>query len=139
MSADTTVVIAACRFVGSELEYTAKVVQAVENLTYYGDVRDSICAWEVFDAGPWFRGSGGLRRAKQFASLLAEETRENAILEYENRPIIEIAEDKTYPLSRHGRRKVVETQPKPRGIDWMDDHSPRRRGQPVPHASTFRS
>ena len=104
MSADTTVVIAARRFDG-ELAYTAKVFQAIENLWFYGDARDSKLALEIFSSGPWFRGPGGLRRAKQFASILAEETRENAILEYESRPIIEIAEDRVYQLSRHGKRK----------------------------------
>jgi hypothetical protein len=125
MSADTTVVIAAYRFPGnSELSYTAKVVQAVENLWDYADAECVEHAKMLFIGHrPWFAGSGGLRRAKQFAALLAEETRENGILEYENRPIVEIGEDRVYILSRHGRRKVNETQSrKPSGSDWMDDY-----------------
>lgn len=139
MSADTTVVIAAYRFPGGNgLSYTAQVVQAVENLMYYGDKRDVEYAKDTFGVNDprfatWFMGTGGLRRAKQFASLLAEETRENGILEYENRPIIEIAEDKTYTLSKHGRRKDV--QWKPQGSAWMDDHP--RRGMPIPHAAEY--
>lgn len=107
MSADTTVVIAACRRFpdSSELSYTAEVVQAAENLF------DPECAVKmatsIFLSRPrvWFTGNGGLSRAKQFANLLAEETRANGVLEYEDRPIIEIAEDGVHELSRKGKRK----------------------------------
>ncbi len=107
MSADTTVVIAACRRFpeDSELSYTAEVCQAVENLF------DGECALEtakaIFIKRPhvWFTGVGGLSRAKQFANLLAQELRENGILEYEDRPIIEIGADRVYILSRKGKRK----------------------------------
>ena len=107
MSADTTVVIAACRRFteSSELSYTAAVVQAVENLF---DAEHALeTAKSIFLARPhvWFTGTGGLSRAKQFANLLAEETRANGILEYEDRPVIEIAEDGVFELSRKGLRK----------------------------------
>ena len=105
MSADTTVVIAAyIRPWYSELAYTAEVVQAVENL--FDDESALETAKTIFLMRPrvWFTGTGGLSRAKQFANLLAEETRENGILEYENRLIIEIAEDGVYRLSRRGKR-----------------------------------
>lgn len=107
MSADTTVVIAACcRFPdSSELSYTAAVVQAAESLfdEEYGLTK----AKANFINTPcvWFSGPGGFSRAKQFANILAGETRENGILEYEDRPIIEIAEDGVHELSRKGKRK----------------------------------
>lgn len=125
MSADTTVVIAACRRFpdSSELSYTAEVVQAVENLldTMYG-VKT---AKAIFLTRPrvWFTGPGGLSRAKQFANLLAEETRANGILEYEDRPIIEITEDGVYELSRKGKRKsppVYASAPEHGWIESMD-------------------
>ncbi len=111
MSADTTVVIAAYRHPGdSELSYTAAVVQAADNITYTGD-KEGVLEWarvhflDRHNPCQWFTGKGGLSRAKQFANLLAQEWRENFILEYEDRPIIEIAPDRIYLLSRKGRRK----------------------------------
>jgi hypothetical protein len=107
MSADTTVVIAACRRFpdSSELSYTAEVVQAVENL--FDEEFALETATAIFLSRPhvWFTGAGALSRAKQFANLLAEETRANGILEYEDRPIIEIGPDRVYTLSRKGKRK----------------------------------
>ncbi len=107
MSADTTVVIAACRRFpdSSELSYTAEVVQAVENL--FDDEFALEAAKAIFLSRPriWFTGPGGFSRAKQFANLLAEETRANGILEYEERRVIEIGEDGVYELSRKGKRK----------------------------------
>ena len=107
MSADTTVVIAACIRPGySELAYTAEVVQAVENL--FDEEFALETATAIFLSRPhvWFTGVGGLSRAKQFANLLAEETHANGILEYEGRPIIEIGADRVYILSRKGKRKL---------------------------------
>lgn len=108
MSADTTVVIAACRrFPESrELSYTAEVVQAVENLFDSEYALEAAKAIFLVRPRVWFTGTGGLSRAKQFANLLAEETRANGILEYEDRPIIEITEDGVYELSRKGKRKT---------------------------------
>ncbi len=107
MSADTTVVIAAYRFsADSELSYTAAVVQAADNI----HDPESRCAWEWAKANfldrnhPWFHGRGAFSRAKQFANILAQEQRENGVLEYEGRPIIEIDEDRIYLLSRRGNR-----------------------------------
>ena len=106
MSADTTVVIAAYEYSHGERRYTATVVQAAEDL---------LCENQVFAlekaryyflevSRPWFKGKGGLSRAKQFATLLAEEERENGILEYEHRPLIEITSERVYALSRKGKR-----------------------------------
>ena len=108
MSADTTVVIAACRRLpdSSELMYTAEVVQAVENLF---DAEFALeTAKTIFLSRPrvWFTGPGGFSRAKQFANLLAEDTRANGILEYEERLVIEIATDGVFELSRKGKRKA---------------------------------
>ena len=108
MSADdTTIVIAAYRLPSdSELSYTAAVVQAVENLF------DGECALKKAKAifvdvhREWCHGKGSLGRAKAFAHLLAQDMRENGILEHENQPIIEIAEDGVYELSDKGRRKT---------------------------------
>lgn len=105
MSVDTTVVIAACRRFGvnSELEYTAAVIQAAENLFHEEPQvalqKARMCFLE--QVCPWFSTLG---RAKQFAHLLAQEEREQGTLEYEDRPIIEIGEDGVYTLSRRGRR-----------------------------------
>ena len=109
MSADTTVVIAAClRFPeDSELSYTAEVCQAVEN--FYDEECALTVARYIFLSNTrriWFAGIGGLSRAKQFANLLAQELRENRILEHEDRPIIEIGADRVYILSRKGKRKL---------------------------------
>lgn len=107
MSADTTVVIAAYRFVGaSELAYTATVVQAAYNIH---DPENEFCVkWAkanfIEKSHPWFTGVAGLSRAKQFANLIAAEAREKGILEYEDRPIIEIGRDRLYLLSRKGNR-----------------------------------
>ena len=120
MSADTTVVIAAYRFPHcSELAYTAAVVQAVENLT--SPIRQDWAmesAKAIFLDQPrqWFHGKGGLGRAKQFANLLVQETRENGILEYEDRPMIEIGVKEVHLLSRKGNRK----EPTPQS-NWMAD------------------
>ena len=102
MSADTTVVIAAYRR-GSELEYTAAVIQAAEDL-FHEDPQVALgkarmCFLER--VCPWFSTLG---RAKQFAHLLTDDLRETGILEYEHRPIVEIGEDRVYTLSRKGRR-----------------------------------
>lgn len=106
MSADTTVVIAAYTHPGrSELAYTAAVVQAVENLFEDEFALEAAKAIFLKRSRVWFTGTGGLSRAKQFANLLAEETRANSVLEYENRPIIEITENRVYELSRKGKRK----------------------------------
>ncbi len=120
MSADTTVVIAAYRHPGhSELAYTAEVVQAVENLT--APLRQDWAletAKAIFLNQPrqWFHGKGALGRAKQFANLLAQETRVNGILEYEDRPMIEIGVDGVYLLSRKGNRKETSHDD-----NWMAD------------------
>ncbi len=108
MSADTTVVIAACLRSPEdrELSYTAEVCQAVEN--FYDEEYALRVARSIFLSNPhrvWFAGVGGLSRAKQLANLLAQELRENGILEYEDRPIIEIGADRVYILSRKGKRK----------------------------------
>ncbi len=105
MSADTRVVIAAYNFGCGELAYTAAVVRNSEDFL---DPRCGVeCALERFVQTPraWFHGVGGLSRAKQFATLLAEGTRENGVLEYEDRWIIEIGQDRVYLLSRKGNRK----------------------------------
>ena len=106
MSADTTIVIAArtaepC----GELEYTAAVVQAAEDLF---DSRDVVFAFQkakaVFLMRPrtWFSSLG---RAKQFANLLRDEERERCGgPEYKGKPIIEIGHDRLYRLSRKGNR-----------------------------------
>jgi len=107
MSADTTVVIAACRRFpdSSELAYTAAVVQDAGSLfdEEYGLKKAK--ANFINTHCVWFSGAGGLSRAKQFAHLLAAEEREKGSLEYEERPIIEIAEDGVFELSRKGKRK----------------------------------
>ena len=106
MSADTTVIIAAYCFHGSELSYTADVVQAADSL--YGENPAWVLKWAKANflgrRLPWFTGKGGLSRAKQFANLLAEEYREKGWLEYHNRPMIEIGTDRVYLLSPKGKR-----------------------------------
>ncbi len=106
MSADTTVVIGARRQNDGELAYTAAVVQAAENI--YGGSDEFCVRWAhacfLNRQREWFTGKGGLARAKQFANLLAQEYRENFVLEYEDRPIIEIGDDRIYLLSRKGNR-----------------------------------
>lgn len=102
MSADTTIVIAATKRGGERLYYTAGVVQAVEDLLEDTPYAFHRAKEEFLDGGgPWF---SSLPRAKRFASLLAEEGREMGWLEYENRPIIEIGNDRIYLLSRRGKR-----------------------------------
>ena len=110
MSADTTVVIAAYRWNGSELAYTAGVVQSADD--FLGDSDDAFVFQKVamiFLERPhvWFSGKGGLSRAKQFANLLAEDFRENSILEYEQRPMFEIGAGRIYALSRKGHRRSL--------------------------------
>lgn len=107
MSVDTIVAIAAYRRFpeDSELSYTAAVVRFSDNLF---DEESSLgLAKAIFLEQPrvWFSGTGGLSRAKQFANLLAEETRVTEGLEFEDRPIIEITADRLYFLSRRGKRK----------------------------------
>lgn len=107
MSADTSVVIAACRLSGgSELSYTAAVVQAVENL--FDEIHGVEEAKGTFIKRPrvWFRGNGAFGRAKQLANLLTEEARANGTLEYPKPVIIEIAQDGVHELSRKGKRKT---------------------------------
>ncbi len=141
MSADTTVVIAAHRFDGDgELSYTAAVIQAVENLTDHDSATCLKYARAHFIDGqyPWFKGSGGLRRVKQFAALLAEEQRENGILEYENRPIIEIGKDRVYVLTRRGqRRDDVCSTDKPSHSPWQTTNGHRDYG--IPNSSRYAS
>ncbi len=107
MSANSNVVIAACLLFPKDrqLSYTAEVCQDVEN--FYDKELALRMARSNFLSSPrrvWFTGNGGLSRAKQFANLLAQELRENGILEYEDRPIIEIGADRVYILSRKGKR-----------------------------------
>lgn len=121
MSADNTVVIAACRRSpeSRELSYTAEVVQAVVNL--FGEFALET-AKAIFLSRPrlWFTGLGGFSRAKQLANLLAEETRANGILEFEDRLIIEIAEDGVYELSRKGLRKSKTRIPSGPEDGWVE-------------------
>ncbi len=127
MSADTTVVIAAYTHPGSsELAYTAAVVQAVENL--FDEEFALETAKAIFLTRPrvWFTGTGGLSRAKQFANLLAEETRANGILEYEERPIIEIGEDRVHTLSRKGKRKAPPVYMSAPEYGWLGENIPDR-------------
>jgi hypothetical protein len=98
---DTTVVIAGFRF-GADLQYTAAVVQAAENLEDGSE--DAIRkARRIFfeTRREWFSSLG---RAKQFANLLAADLRENSSLEHEDIPIYEIEEDRVHRLSRKGNR-----------------------------------
>lgn len=104
MSADTTVVIACVPNHGmfGEMEYTADVVQAVENLTTDNPWQLE-AARGIFLNGhhPWFINLG---LAKQYANLLAQNARIQGFLEYEDRPIIEIADDGVHLLSKKGKR-----------------------------------
>ncbi len=106
MSVDTTVVIAArhvaTEFSHDKMVYTADVVQAVENLIEEHSRRLEI-ARKIFveKPHPWFVT---LPLAKQYANLLAQNERLQGTLEYDNRPIIEITEDRVYLLSKKGGR-----------------------------------
>ena len=85
--------------------YTASVVQAAEDLWGEDYEFASKKATPVFFrlGQQWFRT---LSRAKQFAALLADDLREEGLLEYEHRPVIEFNQDEDviYSLSRKGKR-----------------------------------
>ena len=104
MSADTTVVIACVPNHGmfGEKEYTAEVVQAVENLTTDNPWRlETARAIFLQRRHPWFVTLG---LAKQYANLLAMNARIQGTLEYEGCPIIEITDDNVFLLSKKGKR-----------------------------------
>ncbi len=114
MSADTTVVIAGVFHPGNtHLSFTAAVVWAAEDLLGQGEISLEK-AKAVFLEQPrvWFGGVGGLSRAKQFANLLAEDLRQNGVLDREDRPIIEICEAHRLAPARTRR------------LSWMGNCSP---------------
>lgn len=97
MSADTTVVIAGHQFDDYQgVSFTAAVVQAAENFTT-GSKEDAFqSAKRTFlDRSDrlWFHDWGAYPRAQKLGELLAEETRENSILEYDDVLVIMIEPD----------------------------------------------
>lgn len=128
MSADTTVVIAARRNHDGELEYTAKCVQAAEDLFDPDRLVALDAAHNLFGGSglPWFRGSQGLGAAKQLAGLIKDDLNRYGELEYQNQPIIEIADDGVHILSRKGNRKEKDADVP----DWVRDGEAR-----IPSAS----
>lgn len=100
MSADTTVVIAAYIAPHGQKMWTAKVVQAAENLL--GEDNDALESAKLIFLGqynrglPWF---SKLPRAKQFATILAQEQEEVGMLEYEKMIVVEFSDSHLQQLS----------------------------------------
>jgi len=111
MSVDTTVVIAALVYPKGqgEREYTAKVVQAAEDLLGEDDVafkKANLIFLDTYYRPYWF---STLQLAKQLAALLTQDQDARGGLEYRHQPMIEINLDdkRVYLLSRKGNRKTA--------------------------------
>jgi hypothetical protein len=107
MMACSTVVIAAHETPRGERRYTAKLV---DHADYMLSDADDVPAFTKVEAEflsehgvPWFTS---LSRAKQLATLLADDAREQGALENQEPYKIEIAEDQRtiYRMSRKGNR-----------------------------------
>ncbi len=104
MSVDTRIVIAGYRFPGdSYTSWTAGLLQSADDLFEEDEnAMEMANAFFLVKCHPWF---GKISRAKAFASLLAQDAEEQGRLEYQERPIILIRDDKVRVLSKDSRRK----------------------------------